>query len=292
MNQEAAMRSKSSFILSSGLLMFVLAVAIAPALRAKDEKLKPEQVIAKHLESIGSAAKLKEIKNRTTNGATHVDFRVGGHASLDGQGNIVSDANSVRASFNYPALEYPGEQFAFDGERVGVGQVNPGNRSPLGRFIYENEVLLKEGLLFGSLSTSWALLNTAVKQPKLDLSGPKKVGGRSLYEMKYEAKKGRGNVQAWLYFDPDTFRHVRSQYKVEVTSSQIAKIADSAELERYTLIEEFDQFKEVDGLTLPHSYKLEFTIDSPRGAFVGNWTYAVKQIAHNQPIDRQLFSVK
>ena len=111
-------------------------------------------------------------------------------------------------------------------------------------------MLLKEGLLFGSLSTSWALLNTGAKQPKLDLSGPKKVGGRSLYEMKYEAKKGRGNVQAWLYFDPDTLRHVRSQYKVEVTSSQITKIADSAELERYTLIEDHQPGE----AHAPHSY--------------------------------------
>src|SRR6185295_13629584 len=153
---------------------------------AKDEKLKPEQLIAKHLESIGNPAKLKEIKTRTTGGTTHVDFRVGGQASLGGLGNILSDANSVRAGFNFPALEYPGEQFSFDGEKVGVGQVNPGNRSPLGRFIYENDVLLKEGLLFGTLSTSWALLNTATKQPKLDLNGPKKISGRNLYELKYE----------------------------------------------------------------------------------------------------------
>ena len=286
------MKFKSSLVISCTVLMFVSAVAIAPVLRAKDEKLKPEQVVAKHLESIASAAKLKEIKTRSTGGLTHVDFRVGGHASLNGEGNILSDASSVRAGFNFPALEYPGEHFAFDGEKVGVGQISPGNRSPLGRFIYENEVLLKEGLLFGSLSTSWALLNTAAKQPKLDLNGPKKVGGQSVYELKYEAKKGRGNVQAWLYFDSETFRHVRSQFKVEVASTQIAKISDSAELERYTLIEEFDQFQEVDGFTLPHSYKLDFTIDSPRGAFVGSWTYAVKQVAHNQAIDRQVFSVK
>ena len=36
------MQSKSSFILSSGLLMFVFAAAIVPSLRA-DEKLKPER---------------------------------------------------------------------------------------------------------------------------------------------------------------------------------------------------------------------------------------------------------
>lgn len=283
---------KSTIVAPAMFLLLVFAVSMAPSLGAKDEKLKPEQLIAKHLESIGSPAKLKEIKMRTTVGTTHVDFRIGGQASLNGQGGLASDPTSVRADFSFPALEYRGEQFTYDGEKVFIGQVNPGVRSPLGRFLYENDVLLKEGLLFGSLSASWALLHTDVKQPKLDLNGPKKVSGRSLYELKYEAKKGRGNVQAWLYFDPETFRHVRSQYKVELASTQIAKIADSAELDRYTLIEEFDQFQEVDGLTVPHSYKLDFTVDSPRGPFLGNWTYVVKQVTHSPVVDRQIFAVK
>jgi len=286
------MQPKPPVAISCLLLMFVSIVVSAPVSRAKDEKLKPEQVIAKHLESIGSAEKLKEVKTRTSSGVAHVDFRVGGTASLNGQGIMVSDGNSVRGGFSFPALEYPGEQFIYDGDNVMVGQVSPGNRSPLGRFVYENEVLLKEGLLFGSLSTSWALLHTSTKQPKLDLTGLKKIGGRSLYELKYEAKKGKGNIQAFLYFDPETFRHVRSQFKVEIAASRLDKISDSAELERYLLIEEFDQFEEVDGLTLPHSYKLDFSIDAPRGSFVGSWTYAIKQIGHNQAIDRQVFNTR
>jgi hypothetical protein len=286
------MKLKSPAAVSCALLMFVSVVAMVSVSLAKDEKLKPEQVITKHLESIGNADKLKEVKTRTTSGVAHVDFRVGGQASVNGEGTIVSDVTSLRAGFSFQALEYPGEQFAYDGDKVMVGQLSPGNRSPLGRFVFENEILLKEGLLFGSLSASWALLNTSARQPKLDLTGLKKIGGRSLYELKYEAKKGKGNVQAWLYFDPETFRHVRSQFKVETAPTQLDKIADSAELVRYTLIEEFDQFKEVDGLTLPHSYKLDFSIDAPRGGFVGSWTYAVKQIAHNQAVDRQVFTAR
>ncbi len=269
-------------------MMSILAVAV----HAKDEKLKPEQLIAKHLESIGPAARLKEIKTRSTAGTTHVDFRVGGQASINGQGMLQSDNTSVSAVLRFPALEYPGEQFVFDGTDIAVGQVTPGVRSPLGRFLYENGVMLKEGLLFGSLSTSWALLNTETKQPKLNVSGPKKVAGSSVYEMKYEAKKGKGNVQVWLYFDAETFRHVRSQFKVETATQQVARIQDSAELDRYTLVEEFGDFKEVDGLTLPHAYKADYSIDSPRGGFVGSWTYTVKDIRHNQAIDRQAFSVK
>ena len=69
------------------------------------------------------------------------------------------------------------------------------------------------------------------------------------------------------------------------------KITDTAETIRYTITETFDDFKQVDGLTLPHNYKLDFSIDNPRGGFVGNWTYTIKQVSHNQNIERQVFSV-
>jgi len=272
-------------------LVLLTATVLAVPLRAKDEKLKPEQVIAKHLESIGAADKLKEIKSRSTNGSAHVDFRVGGQANLPAEANLLSDGSSFRFSLRTPALEYPGEQFSFDGNKVIIGQIGPGRRSNLGQFLFENDELLKEGLMFGTLSISWTFLNTGAKPPKLDLNGPKKVDGRAVYEVKYVPKKGNGNITAFFYFDAETFRHVRSQFKAEVVPTNIGqKITDSAETIRYTITENFDDFKQVDGLTLPQSYKLDFSIDNPRGGFVGNWSYDVKQITHNQPIDRQVFS--
>jgi hypothetical protein len=274
-------------------VLFVLSIVVlAQVTRAKDEKLKPEQVIAKHLESIGTPEKLKEIKNRATSGTGHVDFRVGGSASLPAEANLVSEGSSIRFSMRTPALEYPGEQFAFDGNKVVIGQISPGRRSNLGDFIFVNDELVREGLLFGTLSTSWTFLNMDKKQPRLDLSGPKKVDGKTVYEMKYNPKKGNGNITAFFDFDAETFRHIRSQFKAEIVPTNVGqKITDSAETIRYTITETFNDFKEVDGLTLPHSYQLDFSIDNPRGGFVGNWAYTIKQVSHNQNIDRQVFTV-
>ena len=286
------MQHRPRRIISCVLLLVLSIVVLAQVMRAKDEKLKPEQVIAKHLESIGSAEKLKEIKNRATNGTGHVDFRVGGSASLPAEVNLVSEGSSVRFAMKTPALEYPGEQFAFDGNKVGIGQISPGRRSNLGDFIFVNDELLKEGLLFGTLSTSWTFLPADKKQPKLDLSGPKKVDGKSVYEVKYIPRRGSGNITAFFDFDAETFRHVRSQFKAEIVPTGVGqKITDSAETIRYTITEMFDDFKQVDGLTLPHSYQLDFSIDNPRGGFVGNWNYTIRQMSHNQNIDRQVFSV-
>ena len=272
-----------------------LAVAIAsmpPISRAREEKLKPEELVARHLDSIAPAEKRKAVKSRSTMGSVQVAFRVGGSGTLNGQGNIISQGNSVRAGFSFTALEYPGEQIAFDGNKVTAAQSSPGNYPPLSRFLYENDILLKEGLLFGSLSTNWALLDVAGRKPKLDSNGLKKIGGRQMYELKYTARSSKGNMQAFLYFDPETYRHVRSQFKLEVPLPGLAKIQDSAELVRYQIIEEFDQFNQVDGFTLPHSYKIEYTLDSPRGGILTTWAHPIQRIVHDQSIERGLFSLQ
>jgi len=276
----------------SYLSLLLLALGSGPmASAAKDEKLKPEELIAKHLESIGPAEKRKAIKTRATAGTAQVVFRVGGNGNLSGKGNILSDGPSVRMGFNFPALDYPGEQLAFDGSKVTAGQISPGNYPPFSGFIYQNDFLLKEGLLFGALSAGWTLLNVSSKQPKLESNGLKKIEGRELYELKYLIRNTKVSIQTWLYFEPETFRHVRSQFKLEVPA-QMTRITDSAELVRYTILEQFDQFKEVDGLTLPYSYKLDFTIDSPKGGMLTSWTHVIDRIVHNQSIERQLFSLQ
>jgi hypothetical protein len=275
------------------LLAVLLIIASTPQVSdAWQQKLKPEELIAKHLDSIGSAEKLKSAKSRATIGTTQVSFRVGGSGTLNGKANILSQGSSVRAGFTYSALEYPGEQIAFDGNKVTAGQMSPGNYPPFSRFIYENDVLLKEGLLFGSLSTAWALMDVAAKLPRLDSNGIKKIDGKQLYELKYQPRSSRVNVQGFLYFEPETFRHVRSQFKLEVPMTTLRTITDSAELVRYQILERFDDFKETEGLTLPHSYYLEYTMDSPRGGLLTTWTHVIERIIQNEAIERPLFSLQ
>jgi hypothetical protein len=283
------MRFKQKTVISV-LLLGLLAISVTSApIAAKDDKLKPEELVAQHLASIGPAEKRKAIISRVTTGPAQVTFRVGGNGSLNGKGNILSEGNAVRVGFNFGALDYPGEQIAFDGNKVTAGQISPGNYPPFSGFVYENDVLLKEGLLFGTLSTNWALLDLQARRPKLDVTGLKKIEGRQLYELKYSGRNSKANMQAWLYFDPETFRHVRSQFKLEVPTSRLTRITDSAELVRYQILEQFDQFKEVDGLVLPHSYKLDFTVDAPRGGLLTSWTHLIERITHNEPVERQLF---
>src|SRR5689334_6700759 len=152
--EESPLRHKERPMRTATLGVLIL-LTIAPSMRAKDEKLKADQIIAKHLESIGPKEKLKNIKNRVSSGNAHVDIHVGGTANLTGNGMLVSEYRAVRLSFKYPANQYPGEQFVFDGKNTAIGQISPGVRSSLGNYIFENDYLLKDGLLFGTLSTNW-----------------------------------------------------------------------------------------------------------------------------------------
>jgi hypothetical protein len=175
---------------------------------------------------------------------------------------------------------------------VNAGQISPGNYPPLSRFVYENDVLLKEGLLFGALSTGWALLDVTPRKPRLDSTGLKKIDGRQLHELKYQSRSTKVNLQAWYYFEPETYRHVRSVFKLEVPATSMSRITDSAEMVRYQIIERFDQFKEVDGFTLPHAYNIEYTMDAPRGGILTTWAHTIDRIAHNESIEPRLFTLQ
>jgi hypothetical protein len=59
----------------------------------------------------------------------------------------------------------------------------------------------------------------------------------------------------------------------------------------YTLVEQFGDFKEVDSLTLPHSYKLVFTIEGQRNTILSEWNIAAEQVSHNQQIDPKYFRI-
>ena len=257
------------------------------------DKPKPDQLVASHLAALGTAEARGAAKTRAATGTVQVVFRLGSQGQLSGPAAIVSDGHKSRIQWAFNQLEYPGEQLAFDGSRVSVATVRPGVRSPLSDFVYQFDFLIKEGLLGGALSTAWALLDVAERQPKLEVSGTKKIEGKQLHEVKYRPKRGGADMQVTLYFDPETWRHVRSQYRLVIAARMGATPAESAgQRERIsTITEDFGDFKEVDGLQLPHSYRLQYTIEGQQSTFLADWTMAVRQVVHNQVIEPKTFSV-
>jgi hypothetical protein len=181
---------------------------------AKD-RVAPEQVAAAHLKSLGSPEALAALKTLTLVGTSSVEFIQGQVGNMSGQAMCVSEGNKLGIVLKYADINYPGEYFAYNGKDVSVGNVSPGQRSPLADFIFRYNGIMKEGLLGGVFSTGWPLLNLQEKQVTLTYRETT-IDGRRLHEIEYRPKQGLSDMKIKLYFDLETYRHVRTEYRVRV----------------------------------------------------------------------------
>jgi hypothetical protein len=188
---------------------------------------------------------------------------------------------------------YDVESVGFDGKDLTVGYASPGVRSVLESLFRNHDATFKHGLLAGTLSSSWPLLNLSDEKAKLKYSGMKKVDGASLHQLKYQPRKG-SDLEVSLYFDAD-FRHVRSEYTRVVSANIGSGGVDSSAGQterRYKLIESFGDFKKEGNLTLPHDYRIKLEItggNSPE--IIDQWTLTLTDFVFNRPIDPKDFVV-
>lgn len=285
------------------LLPFVLLVAVAFSIlpARADDKLTPADLVAKHLESIGTAEARARVKGTKIKGSASVSVKFCGEGQIDGEVVMASHdaANLINMNFNIDA--YSQEALRFDGKKFATSQLRPGSRTCLAQFFLENEVLFKEGLVGGALSESWALLNVAERNPKLEYAGLKKIGDKQLHSLKYNPRKG-SDLKIILYFDATNFRHVRTDYSRTIYASEQRRIAgggpglppaqnQQATPTRIEAVEEFEDFKEESGLNLPHTYKFHLSIQSEVRPAVVSWVFSLKDYSFTTPIDAAEFTI-
>ena len=182
--------------------------------------LTPEKIIDAHVKSIGNPEVLNSIKNRGINGTVTVQFIQGGAPGKTiGQFMLISAGQNLGLIMRYGALEYPGEHFAYDGNEVTIANISPGQRSPLGDFFYRYNGVIKEGLLGGVLTMNWPLLDIENRQIELKFNQVK-IEGQELYEIEYLPNTRMNDVKVKLFFEPDTFHHVRTEYRLVVHGEQ------------------------------------------------------------------------
>ncbi len=278
--------------LSLPLLLFLYSIQFTPA-SAQDKKMTADELVTRHLESIGTAEARSKAATRVASGATKFNILVGGAANVDGQAMMVSSDAKLRLGLKFPLVEYPGEDIAFDGAKATTGFLPQGRRSNLSLFLNSQDLPLKGGLLGGTLSTAWPLLRIDQSQPRLDYRGLKKVDGRQLHELSYRPRKGSTDLKVSLFFDPATFRHARTRYSFEIGATIGTREASNQNPESYySLAEDFDDFRAVDGLTLPHKYKLQFSAEGKSGSALQDWTITIGKIEHNAKLDDPIFIIK
>jgi hypothetical protein len=271
--------------------MIVAVMLCIPGL-AQEKKVTLEELIAHHLDSIGSPAARAVPKNRVVSGTVKLVSRVGGASNLEGQAAMASSGSKLRYSIRFPSPEYPGEQIAFDGSKVLTGHLPSGRRSELSLYLEQQNLPIREGLLGGSLSTAWTMLRLNQMKPRLEYKGLRKIDGRQLHEVSYRPEKGSTSLKIGLFFDSATFQHVRSEYEFQVPARLGNGPNDSARLQEdyYKLVEEFDDFRAVDGLMIPRKYRLQLQVQASNVSKIYDWNFIIDQVLHNQALDEQIFS--
>ena len=263
------------------------------------KKMKADALVALHLKAIGENLVRK---NRVAQGLGTVDIRVGNKAKMVGPAMLLAEGNKLRTEIKFGHPQYAGETLIRNGERLDIAYVSPGARSRLGSTLWDFfPRLAQEGLYGGILSTDWALLDLGKRRARVRYQGLKKFEGRRLHRLEYRPKKGV-DYRIRIYFEPETYRHVASSYKltlpagmgrgmVNIRGGAFGAGSGPADKIRISLTETFSDFKEVDGLTLPHHYRIALNT-AAIGGFVGHWEIKINRMMHDQRIAARAFAIK
>ncbi len=273
------------------------------------KKLKKEELVSLHLKAIGDDPVRK---TRIAQGIGVMDIRVGGSGKLTGPALFVAEGPNLISRIKFGHVSYVEETAIRNGNKVDVSYISPGIRSQLGEVLWNNfPRLMQEGLYGGVLGTDWALLDVEGKRSKLNYKGLKKFDDKKAHQLQYRMRKGV-DYNITLYFEPETHRHIASRYRLIIPagmgrrienisgtgategggSATAPRIADPEGRQRITLEERFLDFKEVDGLTLPHTYRLTVNQSLPQSSFVGHWEMKFNNITHDRAIDPKVFTIK
>jgi hypothetical protein len=237
--------------------------------------------VKRHLQAAGlsgSSASLRSSLKGEGTGTTR--YLAGGRGGpYTGAATLLSQGPNLFFQIPYGDPEYRGELVAYDGREV------RGTNTMLGRFTYQFQRILEEGLFGGVYSMNWALKEWADRGAKLASKGIAKRDGRELYQLEYRFKRG-SDVNATLFFDADTFNHVMTQYKVVISSG--FGLNSSGSTERYTLEEQFGGFEEIDGFTLPRRWTIRISSTTNTTLVEAKFD----RIVYNVQINPAVFSLK
>lgn len=274
-------------------LQLLMATATTSSTASSDkDKVTLEEVIAKHIDSIGSAAARGAVKSRVILGTGLVTFRIGGTGQAEGRAVLASQGNKSLVGIVFDIPDYPHEKMGFDGKTLTVADVTPGIRSTLGKFFMAHEMPFREGLMGGTLSAAWPLLDMSSSKATLKYEGTKKIDGLTVHILRYETRNDAG-LKTKLYFEAETFRHLRTEYEQRLIQQMPTQpgITQQQGDSITKLVENFSEFKAENGLTLPHTYKLQLSIETLNRRVLQDWVFTLQQFFFNRPLSADEFDV-
>jgi len=125
-------------------VLFLLGFCASVEIRADDPK--PEEIVAKHLDSIGTKEKRAAIKNQMAVGTGQFSVL---RSSVNTKGKrpvggavFLSEASKIFIGAKYDVIEYPFDEIVYNAKSVGVPFDSSGNRPILGNIISAHSYLV------------------------------------------------------------------------------------------------------------------------------------------------------
>lgn len=254
------------------------------------DKIKPEELVARHIEAIGTADARNSSRSRIVAGTSIMNLKTGGRGQSTGPALLASQKEKVLLKAEFSSAGYPFEKIGFDGRKLHAKQYSPGIRSPLAEFFMSHETLFSEGLLGGALSSAWPLLDLAGRGPKLQYGGTDKIDGREVHKLKYLPREG-SELKITIFLDGENYQHLRTECERVIAAPMGGTPGASASMRetRYKLVEDFRDFRKEGGLTLPHTYTIQYSVSKLNNPIVLDWTFTFTRFTFDYPIEEKQF---
>jgi hypothetical protein len=287
-------------VISTLILILSIVFVVRAQPEKKLEKLSAEEIIARHIASIGEKDAIAAAGTRVMMGEGKLVSKVGGGPSgfiLNGTGQFASTGRNILFAIDFSNPTYAFEKVAFNGEDVTYG-LPSGRPTLLVNYIRTQTSIMKDGLFGGALSAAWPLLDIKAGQKiKVEAAGTTKVNDKPVYRLKYSSGR-TGQLKVSLFFDADTFHHVRTEYEYTIEPSIGRSSTDTqstSRVERYKLTEDFSDFTRAGNLSLPLTYQItivnEGQLALSTGTTIREWTLKIANVYFDQKLVPEVFKV-
>jgi hypothetical protein len=274
----------------TAIILTLILANVSTAVTPVADKIKPEELVAKHIEAIGTAEARNSSRSRIVAGTSIMNLKTGGLGNSTGPALIASQKEKVLLKAEFSSASYPFERIGFDGRKLHAKQYSPGVRSPLAEFFMSHETLFSEGLMGGTLSSAWPLLDLAGRAPKLQYGGTDKIDGREVHKLKYQPREG-SELKITIFFDAENYQHLRTEYERVIAAPMGGTPGTSASMRemRYKMVEDFRDFRKEGGLTLPHTYTIQYSVSKLNNPIALDWTFTFTRFTFDYPIEDKQF---
>lgn len=252
----------------------------------------PSEILKKHAEAVGTADKRSPTKSRIAIGTSVFKVKLP-ETAAEGKAFLASNADNSMLMSSFTLSEYPYEKIGLFRGKVEVPFIRPGARSPIGSYIYQNDNLIKERIFGGNIFSTWAMLDESAVGDRVRFAGKKKVNGREAYVLRYLSKSSASaNSSIEIFFDSKDSRHLRTEYRqtiLQTTNYQIGIFGNQTGESFNLLTEDFDDYREIEGLMLPHKYEVKLLLDGRTGTNEFQWNFDFETYRVGQNFSNEFF---